>query len=338
MKFEKNAARLFDDQASGAWIRAWRKAYAVQYLPRPEATMAKIIDQAFSRADLLRDLRLQPFNDLPADDPAVVVHSSLKSIGFVIGGAEAVVRALLDWVGKDGTLIFPAFSYSLSDPEQWHHPPVAPHLVEKVRKNLLPFNADLSQIDTGAIPSMAARFPGALRSIHPNGSVVALGKHSQRIASSQRLENSLLPDGPFGQIYALDGRVLSIGTELDSNSSIHLAERWARGGKGLPYLGESWKSRVPVDTPRGREWVLLEKEGSCSAGFLRIEPTLRSRGVLSYGRIGQSHCQFMSQRKLIDETIEILDEDPLALLCSNPDCPQCAPAWAKYGAGRQGEW
>ena len=268
----------------------------------------------------------------------MIVHSSLKSIGFVIGGAETVVRALLDWVGKDGTLVFPSFSYSLSDPEQWHHPPVAPHLVEKVRNGLPLFNVDLSQIDTGAIPSLAARFPGALRSIHPNGSVVALGKHAQRIVSSQRIENSLLPDGPFGQVYALNGWVLSIGTELDSNSSIHLAERWACGGKGLPYLGEVWKSRVPVDTPRGREWVLLDKEGNCSTGFRRIEPALRSRGVISYGRVGRSHCQFMSHRRLIDETAKILDGDPLALLCSDPNCPQCAPAWAKYGVGRQREW
>jgi len=300
--------------------------------------MDKVIDQAFSRSDLLRDLRLHPFDRLPAEGPVVVVHSSLKSIGYVIGGAETVVRALSDWVGEDGTLVFPAFSYSLSDPEQWHHPPVAPHLVEKVRANLPPFDLNLSQIDTGAIPSMAARFPGALRSIHPNGSVVALGKHAQRIASAQSLKNSLLHDGPFGQVYALNGWVLSIGTELDSNSSLHLAERWACGGKGLPYLGEVWKSRVPVETPRGREWVLLDREGGCSNGFRRIEPILRSRGVISYGRVGRSHCQFMSHRRLIDEAIAILDRDPLALLCSNPDCPQCAPAWAKYGNGRQREW
>jgi len=300
--------------------------------------MDKVIDQTFSRADLLKDLRLRPFDQLPAEDPVVAVHSSLKSIGYVIGGAETVVRALSDWVGEDGTLVFPAFSDSLSDPGQWHHPPVAPHLVEKVRNGLPQFDVNLSPIDTGAIPSMAARFPGALRSIHPNCSVVALGKHAQRIVSAQSLENSLFHDGPFGQVYALNGWVLSIGTELDSNSSIHLAERWACGGKGLPYLGEVWETRVPVETPRGREWVLLDREGSCSAGFRRIEPILRSHGVISYGRVGRSYCQFMSHRRLIDEAIAILDADPLALLCSNPECPQCAPAWAKYGNGRQREW
>ncbi|MBO3802851.1 MAG: AAC(3) family N-acetyltransferase [Candidatus Brockarchaeota archaeon] len=300
--------------------------------------MGKVIDQAFSKGDILEDLRLYPFNKLPAEDPVVIVHSSLKSIGYVIGGAETVVRALLEWVGGGGTLVFPAYSYSASDPEQWRYPPVAPHLVEKVRKNIPPFDPILSPIDTGAIPSAASRFPGALRSSHPNGSIIALGKNAKRIVSAQRLENSLLPDGPLGQVYELDGWVLSIGTDLSSNSSMHLAERWARKGEGLAHLGEFWKSRVPVDTPRGREWVLLEKEGGCSTGFIRIEPILRRRGVISYGRIGQSYCQFMPQRGLVDETIKILDEDPLALLCSDPDCPQCAPTWRKYGSGRQSDW
>jgi aminoglycoside 3-N-acetyltransferase len=300
--------------------------------------MDKLIDQAFSKDDLLEDLRLYPFNRLSADNSVVVVHSSLKSIGYVIGGAQTVVNALLEWVGEEGTLVFPAYSYSISDPEQWHYPPIAPHLVEKVRKNIPSFDQNLSPIDTGAIPAIASRFPGALRSSHPNSSIIALGRYAKRIVSAQRLENSLLPDGPLGQVYALNGWVLSIGTDLSSNSSMHLAERWARGGEGLPHLGEFWKSSVPVDTPRGREWVLLEREGSCSTGFIRIEPILRQRGVISYGRIGQSYCQFMSQRALIDETIKVLDKDPLALLCSNPDCPQCAPAWKKYGRGYQSNW
>jgi aminoglycoside 3-N-acetyltransferase len=301
--------------------------------------MDSYIDQAFSRVDLLGDLRLHPFSQLPNKEPVVIVHSSLKSLGYVIGGAEAVVWALLDWVGDEGTLVFPAFSYAMSDPKEWHYPPVAPHLVDKVRRNIPPFDADLTEISTGTIPAMASRFSGALRSAHPNGSVVALGKNARRIVSAQRLENSLLRDGPLGQAYALDGRILSIGTDLSSNSSLHLAERWACGGVGLPHLAEFWKTFVPYDTADGRRWVAMEKEaGGCSAGFVRIEPVLRRLGVIAYGRIGGSYCQFMSQRELIDKTISILDENPLALLCSNPACPQCAPTWGKYWGGLQTEW
>ena len=42
----------------------------------------------------------------------ILVHSSLKSLGPVPGGAETVIQGLLKALGDDGTLLFPAFSFS----------------------------------------------------------------------------------------------------------------------------------------------------------------------------------------------------------------------------------
>lgn len=42
--------------------------------------------------------------------PAILVRSSLKSIGFVSGEAETVVSALLEVLGREGALVVPAFS------------------------------------------------------------------------------------------------------------------------------------------------------------------------------------------------------------------------------------
>ena len=57
--------------------------------------------------------REQITGDLKALDirtgDAVMMHSSLSALGFVDGGAETVVDALLETVGPDGTLLVPAF-------------------------------------------------------------------------------------------------------------------------------------------------------------------------------------------------------------------------------------
>ncbi|WP_238314740.1 AAC(3) family N-acetyltransferase, partial [Methylobacterium crusticola] len=59
------------------------------------------------RKELVRDLRrlgVTPGMDL-------MVHSSLSAIDFVEGGAETVVDALLQAVGKRGTLLAPSFNH-----------------------------------------------------------------------------------------------------------------------------------------------------------------------------------------------------------------------------------
>ena len=44
---------------------------------------------------------------------AVMVHTSLKSMGYVCGGAQAVIEALIEVVGSDGTIMMPTQSYAL---------------------------------------------------------------------------------------------------------------------------------------------------------------------------------------------------------------------------------
>ncbi|CAM5394008.1 aminoglycoside phosphotransferase [Bacillus safensis FO-36b] [Bacillus safensis subsp. safensis] len=52
------------------------------------------------------------------------VHSSLSSIGWVNGGAVAVIQALMETLTEEGTLIMPAQTLELSDPADWIDPPV----------------------------------------------------------------------------------------------------------------------------------------------------------------------------------------------------------------------
>ena len=46
----------------------------------------------------------------------VLVHSSLKSLGPVPGGAETVIQGLLKALGDEGTLLFPECIYRAQTP------------------------------------------------------------------------------------------------------------------------------------------------------------------------------------------------------------------------------
>ena len=71
-----------------------------------------------TRTSLVRDLRALGV----AYGDKLLVHSSLASLGFVVGGGRTVIDALLDAVGEDGTIMMPTYSGENSDPAEWRRP------------------------------------------------------------------------------------------------------------------------------------------------------------------------------------------------------------------------
>src|SRR5262249_13877724 len=69
-----------------------------------------------------------------------LVHASLRSIGWVCGGAVAVVQALLDVVGPTGTIVVPAFTTDNRDPSRWRHRPVLEEWWPTIRAQLPAFD------------------------------------------------------------------------------------------------------------------------------------------------------------------------------------------------------
>ena len=46
----------------------------------------------------------------------IMVHTSLSNLGYVCGGAQIVIEALLDCVGEEGTIMMPSQSWKNLDP------------------------------------------------------------------------------------------------------------------------------------------------------------------------------------------------------------------------------
>src|SRR4051794_34328022 len=54
----------------------------------------------------------------------IIAHTSLRSLGWVIGGAQAYIQALLQAVGPSGTLMMPTQTFRNLDPSSGAHPGV----------------------------------------------------------------------------------------------------------------------------------------------------------------------------------------------------------------------
>ncbi|MFJ3230460.1 aminoglycoside N(3)-acetyltransferase [Streptomyces sp. NPDC086787] len=186
----------------------------------------------------------------------LLVHSSLSSLGWVCGGAVAVVQALLDVLGPHGTLAVPAQSGDLSDPAHWTSPPVPREWWERIRANLPEYDPAITpSVGMGVIPETVRTWPGALRSAHPHTSFAALGRHAARLTDGHAHDCRLGERSPLARLEELSARVLMLGTGYATCTAFHLAEYRIPGPRvpvGRPAPGGGWEvlSEVSISSER----------------------------------------------------------------------------------------
>jgi aminoglycoside 3-N-acetyltransferase len=225
----------------------------------------------------------------------VLVHSSASSLGFVAGGSQAVVQALLDVLGPGGTLVVPTHTPDNTDPADWSNPPVPESWWEAIRSASPGF--DKSRTPSrwmGVIAETVRTWPGAVRSDHPQVSFAALGRHAALVSGGHELSDALGECSPLGAVYRLDGKVLLLGCGHDSNTSLHLAE-WRQKAPPRGVRGAS------VRRPDGAsEWISWTDVIDKTDDFEQIGAAFEVAVGLSIGQVGDAEARLTPQRALVD--------------------------------------
>lgn len=226
----------------------------------------------------------------------LIVHASLSRLGWVAGGPVAVIQALQDAVTLEGTLVMPTFTLQLTDPSGWRRFAVPQDWWDTIRTEMSAFNPALTPTrGMGQVAELFRTFPGVKRSNHPHSSFAAWGKHAGFITDHHRLEYSLGDGSPLGRVYDLNGKVLLLGTEV--NTSLHLAEVRARNRPITPFSG-------PITVNGERQWATFNEIDYNEETFPTVKQAFEETGAVKVGKVGSAPAKLMSQRELVDFAVD----------------------------------
>jgi aminoglycoside 3-N-acetyltransferase len=242
----------------------------------------------------LRDLGL-------ASGHVVQVHSSLSRLGYVEGGAETVVDALLEVVGPEGTVMVPTFNHGKADLYDWRTTPSI----------------------NGAVTEALRKRPEARRSIHPTHPYATMGKHAEFLVMGHLDVDTFDTRSPLGKLADLGGYVLLMGIGMVANTAAHIGEFMA----AVPCIGfNKWPRQVLAEDgsilpARSVIW----RNGPCRIEWEPLEERMRSLDLIRYGRIGEGDVRLMKAMDVISTTYAMTQEEAYC-----PTCP-VRPIPVRYG-------
>lgn len=233
----------------------------------------------------------------------VMVHTSLSSLGFVCGGAQTVIEALLEAVGQEGTVMMPSQSWKNLDPDSGVHGDVPKEWRPIIRENWPAYNKDITPTNTmGAVAEMFRKWPGALRSGHPARSVAAYGKYAEYLTENHDLSNIFGDGSPIGKLYELDGYVLLLGVGYNKNTSLHLADARAE------YPGKRMVKESSAVLENGRRvWKTYETLYVDGEDFEEIGRAFEECHKVQKAGLGNGTAALMRQRELVDFAVEWIE-------------------------------
>lgn len=236
----------------------------------------------------------------------LIVHSSMKAIGPVDGGAATVIESLRRAVGSQGTLMMPAFSTPAADGV---------------------FVMETAPSKVGVISEVFRTSAGVLRSRHPTHSVCAWGARASELTAGHEQCTPLGVGSPMDKAATAGASVLMIGCGMTSCSMVHVAESSVK----VPYLGKVFYKGYD------RPLTLTDKSGlriefspidvpADSQGFDAVGLSLEEAGKLHRCRFGMAECIKFVAMDCLCVAAGMLRRDPASLLCRKAGCPQCQQA------------
>lgn len=223
----------------------------------------------------------------------LLVHSSMKAIGEVEGGAQTVLDAFISYM-KDGLLIFPTHTWNTINAEN----PV--------------FDPQSEPSCVGLLSNLFLKQPGVVRSLHPTHSVAALGRDAAEYCAGEELTRTPCPrNGCWGKLYDRKAKILFLGAPLKTNTLIHGVEEWCGIEDRLAAEAEQLKIKMEdgsvIACPQYRH---RSSGGDISRNYGKLLEPMLELGIAKQGKTGDADSVLCDVVPMVDLCVKLLEKKP----------------------------
>lgn len=219
----------------------------------------------------------------------IMLHTSMVNIGTIEGGKEWIYDCLIRKIDiSEHTLLTVALAFAGRNKNYLESNPI--------------FDVRTAPIAMGSINRYIASQPGALRSVHPTHSVVALGKEAIYYVQDHELDDT--PFGkhsPFYKLLKNRGKIVLFGATFGNITMTHAIEDLVANDFPLPVY-EKKRFKVHCIDREGKDvWVTTPCHNVFS-GFNRYMPRFKDKmieeGVAKVYPIGEASVIVIEAYKL----------------------------------------
>ncbi|MDA0744952.1 MAG: aminoglycoside 3-N-acetyltransferase [bacterium] len=244
-----------------------------------------------------------------APGETVMFHVSVKKIGWIVGGPDTVIHALLDALGPEGTLMMYIKSEDpLDNFDAWPADRKQAYLDE-----CPPFDSNRSRAHRkwSVLTEYIRTWPGAHCSNHPEARIAALGAKAKWITSEHPLQYGYGLGSPLAKLYETGGKVLLLGAPLKALTILHHAEHIAEvPNKKIERF--TW----PMLVSGKRQWVEIEQFDTSDGivdwpkgdYFTQITGEYLNLQKYSIGKVGAAESYLFDARHLTDFAVSWMEK------------------------------
>ena len=252
----------------------------------------------FTKNEILAQLKEM---NIPKDK-IVLMHTSLRSIGEIEGGATALLDALIEHITAEGGLLC-----------------IPTHTGRNIIEEFL---LDMTTTDShlGAFPIIATEDGRGIRTENPSHSMVIFGDRERALKFAEGeldVDSPTSPKSCYGKIYDEGGVILLVGVNHSKNTYLHAVEEMLH----VPHRMTEDKIRIKVRRASGEvvlrdiHWFDESYVGDASHRFPKYELAFRYHRAISDGFIGNAPTQLCDAR-IMKNVLELIaknagDKDPL---------------------------